>query len=110
MIINCAIININNILYNEINRYKKNLKSPSYEPNYGIILRSHNFNKTGAYSNILLESNLMSKIRNLIYNHSFTKKLNLYKQFAKFEEGGEYDLDDNQIQDILANGGQIEYL
>lgn len=74
--------NINNILYNEINRYKKNLKSPSYEPNYGIILRSHNFNKTGAYSNILLESNLMMKIRNLIYNYSFSKNLNYFDKLG----------------------------
>ena len=46
----------------------------------------------------------------LTWGQDFTKKYNLYKQYAKFKEGGEYELDDNEIQDILANGGQIEYL
>lgn len=46
----------------------------------------------------------------LTWGQDFTKKLNLYKQYAKFEEGGEYELDDDQIKDILANGGQVEYL
>ena len=74
--------NINNILYNEISRYKKYSKSVTYEPDYGIILRSHNFNKTKSYSNILLESNLMMKIRNLIYNHNFAKKLNYFDNLS----------------------------
>jgi hypothetical protein len=74
--------NINNILYNEIYRYKKNIKSNLYEPNYGIILRSHNFNKTKSYSNILLESNLMMKIRNLIYNYNFAKNLNYFDKLG----------------------------
>jgi hypothetical protein len=53
------------------------------------------------------------------------EKDKLFKQFAKwegkqaynlikdtpiFQEGGEYELDDNQIQEILKNGGQIQYL
>lgn len=46
----------------------------------------------------------------LTWGQDFTKKYNLYKQYAKFKEGGEYELDDDEIQDILANGGQIEYL
>lgn len=74
--------NINNILYNEINRYKKFNKASNYEPNFGLILRSHNFNKTKEYSNILLESNLMSKIRNILYNHSFAKKLNYFDKLS----------------------------
>lgn len=28
----------------------------------------------------------------------------------RYEEGGEYDLDENEIQQILANGGQVEFL
>lgn len=70
--------NIYNVLYNEITRYKKYHNGNTYEPNYGLILRSHNFNKTKEYSNLLLESNLMSKIRNILYNHSFAKKLNYF--------------------------------
>lgn len=73
---------INNILNNEINRFKRFYSTNQYEPNFGLILRSNNFSITGNYSNILLESNLMSKIRNLIYNHSFTKKLNFYDKFS----------------------------
>jgi hypothetical protein len=70
-------------LSNEIGRYKKEKNLANYDPIFGIILRSKNFNKTKDYSNILLESNLMSKIRNLIYNHSFTKKLNFYNVLDK---------------------------
>lgn len=68
--------NISFILNNELNRFKRMSNNGPYEPNFGLILRSNNFTITGNYSNILLESNLMSKIRNLIYNHSFAKKLN----------------------------------
>lgn len=74
--------NINNILYNEIYKYKKYSKSSSYEPNFGIILRSNNFDKTKSYSNILLESNLMMKIRNLIYNYNFAKTLNYFDKLS----------------------------
>jgi len=28
----------------------------------------------------------------------------------RYEEGGEYDLDEDEIKQILANGGQIEFL
>lgn len=70
-------------LLNEIGRYKKEKHLASYEPIFGIILRSTNFSNTKDYSNILLESNLMSKIRNLIYNHTFTKKLNFYNVLDK---------------------------
>jgi hypothetical protein len=76
-----------NIIYsylsNEIGRYKKEKHLSNYEPIFGIILRSNNFSNTKDYSNILLESNLMSKIRNLIYNHTFTKKLNFYNVLDK---------------------------
>ena len=87
LLYNCEIFKDINIIYsyllNEIGRYKKEKHLASYEPLFGIILRSTNFNKTKNYSNILLESNLMSKIRNLIYNHTFTKKLNFYNVLDK---------------------------
>ena len=35
---------------------------------------------------------------------------NLKTKGLIYKEGGEYELDDNEIQYILANGGQIEYL
>lgn len=35
---------------------------------------------------------------------------NAIKDMPLFEEGGEYELDDDQIQQILANGGQVEFL
>ncbi len=78
--------NLNEIysyLNNEIARYKKEKHLANYEPLFGLILRSNNFSKTRNYSNILLESNLMAKIRNLIYNHTFTKKLNFYNVLDK---------------------------
>lgn len=77
--------NIYNILYNEITKYKKYSKTTTYEPNFGLILRSHNYSHTKEYSNILLESNLMSKIRNLLYNHSFAKKLNYFDKLLNNE-------------------------
>jgi len=77
--------NIYNVLYSEITRYKKYHTGNTYEPNYGLILRSHNFNKTKEYSNLLLESNLMSKIRNLLYNHSYAKKLNYFDKLINYE-------------------------
>jgi len=70
--------NLSQLLNNEITRYKRDHNSDHYFPIFGYILRSNNYNKTKNYSNILLESNLMSKIRNLIYNHSFAKKLHFY--------------------------------
>jgi hypothetical protein len=70
--------NVYLILNNEINRFKKENKNENYKSIFGFILRSYDFNKTKNYSNILLESNLLSKIRNLLYNHNFTKKLHFY--------------------------------
>lgn len=79
-----SLTSIYNSLNNEITRFKKEKSSPNYEPIFGIILRSKNFFQTKNYSSILLESNLMSKIRNLIYNHTFTKKLHFYNVLDKF--------------------------
>lgn len=35
---------------------------------------------------------------------------NAIKDMQLFKEGGVYELDDNEIQQILANGGQVQYL
>ena len=43
---------------------------PGYKPLYGFILRSKDPSKTGSYSNILLESTLLQKIRQLYYHSS----------------------------------------
>jgi hypothetical protein len=66
------------LLNNEINRYKKEHKGAYYYPLFGFILRSNNCANSKEYSNILLESNLLSKIRNILYNHAFIKQLNFY--------------------------------
>ncbi len=94
--------NINFILNNELNRFKKSSTNGEYEPNFGLILRSGNFNITGNYSNILLESNLMSKIRNLIYNHSFAKKLNYYDKLnIQVENDAFIDKNYYNMQDLI---------
>lgn len=43
------------------------------EVNYGYILKSRDTSKTGVYSNILLESTLMQKIRHLYYHSKYNK-------------------------------------
>lgn len=73
---------ITNTLNKEIQKFKKSYNNPNYSPIFGLILRSNNFNKTGEYSNILLESNLLSKIRNFCYNHLFINKLDFYDKLA----------------------------
>lgn len=94
--------NINILLNNELNRFKRTFSSGNYEPNFGLILRSDNFKITGNYSNILLESNLMSKIRNLIYNHSFAKKLNYYDKLnIQITEDAFVDKNYYNIQDLI---------
>jgi len=75
---NDNINSIMDILNQEITRFKKQHQDVNYSPNYGLILRSKDFNKTKNYSNILLESNLMAKIRNFVYNHNLKKDLNFY--------------------------------
>lgn len=49
--------------------------------NYGYILRSKNPSKTGAHSNILLESSLLQKIRQLYYHSN----LNMVAQEMKYD-------------------------
>ena len=94
--------NILTILNNELNRFKRSSSNTPFEPNLGLILRSDNFNITGEYSNILLESNLMSKIRNLIYNHSFAKKLNYYdKLIIQNEDITIIDKNYYNMQDLI---------
>lgn len=84
--------NINNInqIYNsleyEISRFKLEKSKQNYVPNFGIILRTKTFDTTKDYSNILIESNLMSKIRNILYNHAFTKNLYFKNVLSNKEE------------------------
>jgi hypothetical protein len=47
----------------------RNYTANNYTPNFGFILRSVDFNITKEYSNILIESTLLSNVRQLIYNH-----------------------------------------
>lgn len=58
---------LNNALYTAITDYRK-----SKQVFYGVILRSKN--QTDQYDNVLLESNLMVKVRNFLYNFEFVKK------------------------------------
>lgn len=70
---------INNIqyIYNNIT-INSSIIDYSYEPDYGYILRSNNFNQTKEYSNILIESSLMVNIRKLIYNnYKINRDLNI---------------------------------
>jgi hypothetical protein len=46
-----------------------------FKPFLGVILRSNNSNVDEEYKNILIESNLMSKVRNFLYNFGFSKNL-----------------------------------
>lgn len=78
-------LNINKLyktLNNELNRFKKNNKKADYMPIYGYILRCSNYKKTKNYSNILLESNLLSKIRNFVYNYNLRKNLDFYDKLT----------------------------
>ncbi len=87
---NDTVNTITNNLNNEIARFKKQHKDADYEPNYGLILRSADFGKTTNYTNILLESNIMSKIRNFVYNHNLKKNLDFYD---KLNNAGEISID-----------------
>ena len=59
------IININNdSLHNYLSEKKID---------YGFIIKSKYPDKTGVYSNVIFESHLLERIRNLIYNSKFTK-------------------------------------
>lgn len=57
---------------------------------YGFILRSKDINQTGTYSNILLESSLMQKIRLLQYSkdlNDYAKKNNFDKELSSIIHG-----------------------
>lgn len=58
-----------------VSNFKKNGSNLGYNPFLGVILRNNNSDE---YSNVLMESNLMTKIRNFLYNFSFSKNL-IYK-------------------------------
>lgn len=59
------------IANNEYARYKHSKNNP----NFGYILRTKSFRKTRDYSNVIIESNLLQIIRQLLYNHSFMNGL-----------------------------------
>ena len=43
-------------------------------------------------------------------NEQITPYMSMSKYGGMYEEGGSYELSDDEIQNILAAGGQIEYL
>lgn len=64
---------INNVktLFKQLNDALNNYLYKKSDPLYGFILRSRDIDKTGSHSNILLESTLLKKIRQLYYHSSF---------------------------------------
>ena len=68
-----------------VNQHNKDTK---FEPNYGYILRSSNFNKTKKYTNIVIESSLLSSIRQLIYDNTIiinhNKNCKITDDYSKF--------------------------
>jgi hypothetical protein len=66
---------LNNKINSAVSSFKKHGNNLTYVPFLGVILRNNNSDE---YSNVLLESNLMTKIRNFLYNFSFSKNL-IYK-------------------------------
>lgn len=66
---------LNNKINSAVSSFKKHGNNLTYMPFLGVILRNSNSDE---YCNVLLESNLMTKIRNFLYNFSFSKNL-IYK-------------------------------
>lgn len=79
---------LNNNITSSIQSFKKYNNQIGFVPFLGVILRSKSEN--GEYNNILMESNLMSKVRNFIYNFGFSKNLT-YKNILSnnYSTGGE---------------------
>jgi hypothetical protein len=75
---------LNNNIQNSIAKHKKLGNQLSYKPFLGVILRVNTGNNSYGmeYNNILLESNLMTNIRNFIYNFTFSKGLKYYDSLA----------------------------
>ena len=103
--------NLINNLHREIESFKSNSHLVNYQPNFGLILRSCDHNTTKSYSNILLESNLMAKIRNLIYNYNLKKKLNFYDKLSNSKtieiDKCYYDLKKICLLKVFLNGQDI---
>jgi len=69
---------LNQEVNESISKYKKLHNHTGFTPFLGVILRLKKNMKDGRtleYSNILIESNLMSKVRNFLYNFNFSKNL-----------------------------------
>ena len=64
-----------NKMTTSISTFKRYNNQVGFSPFLGVILRSKSYSSTGEYSDILLESNLMAKIRNFLYNFGFSKNL-----------------------------------
>lgn len=64
-----------NKMSTSISTFKRYNSQVGFTPFLGVILRSKCTETTGEYSDILLESNLMAKIRNFLYNFGFSKNL-----------------------------------
>lgn len=60
-------------LLNELNCSLDNYLNDNSNVNYGYILRTKNKTETGIHSNILLESSLLQKIRQLYYHSNFNE-------------------------------------
>lgn len=69
---------LNNNIQNAITKHKKECNNINYTPFLGVILRAVDSSVPIEYRDILLESNLMSNIRNFIYNFTFAKSLKYY--------------------------------
>jgi hypothetical protein len=77
-------INLNDItvLYNELNQGLDDfIYGQTSHPLYGYMLRSRDPSKTGSHSNIVLESSLLQRIRQLYYHSS----LSMYAQEMKYD-------------------------
>ena len=71
------------MLYNDLNQSLNDfIHEPSVHPLYGYMLRSKDPSKTGSHSNIVLESSLLQKIRQLYYHSS----LSIHAQEMKYEK------------------------
>lgn len=90
---------LNNNIQNAVSKHKKLGNQLSYKPFLGVILRVNCSNSYGIqYNNILLESNLMTNIRNFIYNFTFSKSLKYYDSLSSL-----YKLDNTLVDNSYYN-------
>ena len=86
-----------NVAKNSYNNYLTEMRAP----NFGFILRSQDHNMTGCDSCIFIESTLMSKLRNIIYNipkdiktlfsQNTIQNKHMYLMLYKYLEANIYD-------------------